>query len=146
MSTNIFVNIATTDLERAKAFYTGLGATINPHFTDDNAACLVWSDDVYFMVLKREFMSTFTEKEIGDPTKTTTALVSLSRDSRDDVDAAVAAATSHGGRELREPQDYGFMYSRDIEDPDGNEVGFLWMDPKAAEIGPEAYMAEQAQA
>ena len=146
MSTSIFVNIATTDLERAKAFYTGLGATIDPNFTDDNAACLVWSDDVYFMVLKREFMATFTEKEIGDPTLTTTALVSLSRDSRDAVDAAVAAATTHGGRELREAQDYGFMYSRDIEDPDGNEVGFLWMDPKAAEIGPEAYMAEQAQA
>ncbi len=53
---------------------------------------------------------------------------------------------THGGREPREAQDYGFMYSRDIEDPDGNEVGFLWMDPKAAEIGPEAYMAEQAQA
>ena len=145
MSTSIFVNIATTDLERATAFYTALGATVNPNFTDENAACLVWDENVFFMVLRRDFMATFTDKRIGDPTAETTALVSLSRDSREAVDAAIQAGVAAGGRELREAQDYGFMYSRDLEDADGNELGFLWMDPKAAELGPEAFMVEQAQ-
>ena len=146
MSTSIFVNIATTDLERATAFYTGLGATLNPHFTDENAACLVWGENVSFMVLTRAHLAGFTDKEIGDPATVTTALISLSRESRADVDAAAEAAVAHGGREIRQPQDYGFMYSRDVEDPDGNELGFLWMAQKAAELGPEAFMAEQARA
>ncbi|WP_438352156.1 VOC family protein [Microbacterium sp. CJ88] len=146
MTTNIFVNIATTDLDRAKAYYTALGCEINPLFTDDNAACLVWSDTIYFMVLTKEYFSSFTDKEFADPKTHAQVLLSISRDSREKVDETIEAGVAHGGTNPGEPQDYGFMYSRDLIDPDGNGIQFMYMDPKAAEQGPEAYMAEQAQA
>ena len=144
--TAIFVNLPTADLERAKAFYTALGCEINPLFTDENAACVVWSDDVFFMILTREYFSTFTDKTVVDPKQAAQVLVALSRDSRDDVDAVLAAGLAAGGTEPKDPQDHGFMYSRDLEDPDGNVLEFLWMDPTAAEQGPDAFFAEQDSA
>jgi len=144
MGTNIFVNLPTDDLERSKAFYAALGAGINPQFTDDNAACIVWDDNVYFMVLRREFFATFTDKPIADPRVTLQTSVGLSRASREDVDAVMAAGLAAGGTEPRPVQDYGFMYSRDLDDPDGNSLGFLYMTPEAVESGPAAYLSEEA--
>jgi predicted lactoylglutathione lyase len=145
MPTSIFVSYPTADIERSKAFYTALGATINPLFTDDNAACLVWEENIYLMVLKREFMATFTDKQLADPATTAQVQIAFSRDSRDEVDAVAEAGRAAGGSEPRPAQDFGFMYSRDLEDPDGNIVAFHWMAPEAVEQGPEAYMAQQAQ-
>jgi predicted lactoylglutathione lyase len=141
--TDIFVNLPTSDLERSKAFYTALGCTINPLFTDENAACVVWGDGVYFMVLTREYFGTFTDKEIVDPATAAQVQVAFSRESREAVDAILARGLAAGGAEPREAQDHGFMYARDLEDPDGNSLGFLWMAPQAAEEGPEAYLSEQ---
>lgn len=146
MSTSIFVNVPTDDLERSKAFYLALGASINPLFSDENAACIVWDDNVYFMVLTREYFATFTDKQIIDPRTAAQTSIGLSRDSRADVDSTVAAGLAAGGTEPRDPQDVGFMYSRDLDDPDGNSLSFLYMEPTAAEQGPEAYFAEQGQA
>jgi uncharacterized protein len=146
MSTNIFVSLPTADLEKSKTFYTALGATINPLFTDDNAACFVWDENIVLMVLKREFMASFTDKQLADPATSAQVQVAFSRDSRNDVDAAAEAGLNAGGTEPRPAQDFGFMYSRDLEDPDGNIVAFLWMEPEAVEQGPAAYMAAQAQA
>ena len=145
MPTNIFVSYPAADLGRSKAFYTALGATINPLFTDENAACLMWDENIYFMVLKREFFATFTDKQVADPATTAQVQSAFTRDSREDVDTVVEAGLAAGGSEPRPAQDHGFMYSRDLEDPDGNIVAFLWMAPEAVEKGPEAYMAEQAQ-
>lgn len=142
-ATNIFVNMPTTDLERSKSFYEALGYTINPLFTDENAACVVLDDNVYFMVLTRDFLATFTDKQVIDPKTHVGAMVALSRDSREEVDEVVANGLAAGGSEPRPAQDYGFMYSRDLEDPDGNILSYLFMEPAAAEQGPEAYMAEQ---
>jgi predicted lactoylglutathione lyase len=143
MSLNIFVNFTTDDLDRSKAFYEALGYSINPMFTDDNAACVVLSDTIYFMVQTREFYATFTDKQIIDPHTQAGASVALSQDSREAVDAIVARGLEAGGAEPRPAQDYGFMYSRDLEDPDGNLLSFLFMEPAAVEKGPEAYMTEQ---
>ena len=143
MATNIFVNFTTEDLDRSKAFYEALGYTINPLFTDENAACVVLSDTIYFMVQTREFYSTFTDKEIIDPRTQAGASIALSQDSREDVDAIVAKGLEAGGSEPRPAQDYGYMYSRDLEDPDGNNLSYLYMAPAAVEQGPEAYMTEQ---
>ena len=142
-ATSIFVNIPTTDLDRAKAFYEALGFTINPNFTDENAACVVLSDTIYFMVLTREYLGTFTDKQIIDPKTQAQTSISFTRDSRDEVDAVLAKGLAAGGSEPRPVQDYGFMYSRDLDDPDGNNLSFLFMEPAAAEMGPEAYMAQQ---
>lgn len=143
MVTKIFVNLPTSDLDRSKAFYEALGCEINPLFTDENAACVVWSDDVFFMVLTREYFGTFTDKTVVDAKAAAQVLVALSRDSRDDVDDVLAKGLAAGGSEPREPQDLGFMYSRDLEDPDGNVLEFLYMDPAAAEQGPEAFLGDQ---
>jgi predicted lactoylglutathione lyase len=143
MPTEIFVSLPTSDLERAKTFFTGLGWTINPNFTDENAACIVIDEHIYVMILTREFFATFTYKTIIDPATSAQVQVALSRETREEVDTLVEKAVAAGGREHGEAQDYGFMYSRDFEDPDGNVFGALWMDPVAAEIGPEAFMAQQ---
>jgi hypothetical protein len=144
MVTSIFVNLSTRDLERAKAFYTGLGWTINPNFTDENAACVVIDENIFLMVLTRDFFQTFTDQPIGDPAVDVQIEIAFSRESRAEVDAILEKALAAGGTERREAQDYGFMYSRDFLDPDGHLFSALWMDPVAAEIGPEAYTARQS--
>lgn len=141
--TSIFVNIPTTDLDRSKAFYEALGFRINPDFTDENAACVVLSDTIYFMVLTREYLGTFTDKQIIDPKTQAQVSIALTRESREAVDEVLAKGLAAGGSEPREAQDYGFMYSRDLDDPDGNNLSFLFMEPAAAEMGPEAYLAQQ---
>jgi len=146
MPTNIFVSYPSDDLERSTAFYSALGATINPLFTDENAVCWVWDDNIYTMVLKRDFFASFTDKQVGDAATAAQFQIAFSRDSRADVDAVIEAGLAAGGSEHGQAQDYGFMYSRDLEDPDGNIVCFNYMVPEAAELGPEAYMAQRGQA
>ncbi|GAA3921966.1 VOC family protein [Microbacterium invictum] len=138
--THIFVNVPTSDLERSKAFYTALGCDINPLFTDENAACIVWDENIFFMVLTKEYFATFTDKQIVDPTTHAQVLIAIGRDSREHVDSTIAAGLAAGGSEPTEPQDLGFMYSRDLDDPDGNGIEFVYMEPQAAEEGPEAYL------
>jgi len=145
MPTKIFVSYPTADLDRSKAFYTALGATIDPLFTDENAVCLAWDENIYFMVLKREFFASFTDKQVADPAITAQVQSFFSRDSREEVDRVAEAGLAAGGSEPRPAQDFGFMYARDLEDPDGNIVAFQWMAPLAVEQGPEAYLAAQAQ-
>jgi uncharacterized protein len=144
MPTNVFVNLPTTDLERSKAFFQSLGWTINPNFTDENAASVQIDENIFLMVLTRDFFQTFTDKPIADPKTSLQVETALSRDSREEVDALLEKVLAAGGSEHREAQDYGFMYARDFEDPDGNLFSVLWMDPKAEEVGPEQWAAEQA--
>jgi predicted lactoylglutathione lyase len=141
----MFVNLPVTDLDRAKAFYEALGFRINPLFTDHNAACVVVEEDhSYFMILVRDFFQTFTDRPIGDPVATVSVTTAIFVDSREQVDAAIAAGLAAGGSEDRPAADYGFMYQRQLTDPDGNLLEFGWMDPVAAEPGPEAFMNQQA--
>jgi uncharacterized protein len=140
----MFVNLPVTDLERAKAFYTAVGFTINPLFSDHNVACVVVEDGHnYFMIHTREFFQTMTELPIGDPAKNPSAATTIFLDSREEVDVAVAAGVAAGGAEPSAPADYGFMYQRPLTDPDGNVIDFGWMDPVAAEQGPEAFASQQ---
>jgi len=142
---SMFVNLPVTDLDRAKAFYTALGFTINPDFTDHNAACVVVEEGHnYFMILVREYFQTFTDLPIGDPAVNPSVSTAIFLDTRDEVDAAVAAGIGAGGSEPRPASDYGFMYQRQLNDPDGNILEFGWMDPVAAEQGPEAFTNQQA--
>ena len=143
--TQMFVNLPVTDLERAKAFYTALGFTINPKFTDHNAACVVVEDGhSYFMILVREFFQTFTDLPIGDPAVSPTVAVALFADSREQVDGMAERGLAAGGSEPKEASDYGFMYQRQLLDPDGNFLELGWMDPVAAEQGPDAVAGQQA--
>lgn len=143
--TAMFVNLPVTDLERAKSFYTALGFTINPMFTDHNAACVVVEEDhSAFMLLTREYFQTFTDLPLGDPAVSPSVSTAVFLDSREAVDATAAAGLAAGGTEPRPASDYGFMYQRGLTDPDGNVLEFGWMDPAAAEQGPEAFASQQA--
>jgi predicted lactoylglutathione lyase len=140
----MFVNLPVTDLDRAKAFYTALGFTINPMFTDHNAACVVVDDGHnYFMILTREFFQTFTELPIGDPAVNPSVSTAIFLDSKEAVDGTVTKGLAAGGVEPHVANDYGFMYQRQLNDPDGNILEFGWMDPVAAAQGPEAFANQQ---
>ena len=132
MSKMIFVNLPVADLERSIAFYEAIGATKNPQFSDDTAACMVLSDTIHVMILTLPKFGQFTPKRIADAHETSEVLICISCDSREDVDHITEQALAHGGREPREPQDHGFMYGRSFEDPDGHIWEPMFMDMEAA--------------
>ena len=138
MSKMIFINLPVTDLARSIAFYEAAGASQNPKFSDEQSMCMVFSDTIFVMLLTHQSFARFTSRPIADAHATVQTLLCLSTDSREEVDSLVEATAAAGGAGDPNPsQDYGFMYSRDIDDPDGNSLGFLYMTPEAAENGPE---------
>jgi len=138
MSKMIFVNLPVADLDAAKAFYEAIGAANNPQFTDETAACMVFSDTIYVMLLTHEKFGQFTPKKIADAHATSEVLIALSCDSRDGVDEMVGKALAAGGREPRPAEDHGFMYGRSFEDLDGHIWEPHWMDMAAATTPAEA--------
>ena len=131
MATKIFVNLPVKDLNKSKDFYTKLGFTINPQFTDEKAACVVISEDIYAMILVESFFKTFTKKDIADATKSTEAIIALSAESKEKVNEIADKAIGAGGKQSLDPQDHGFMYQRSFQDLDGHLWEVLWMDPAA---------------
>ncbi len=129
----IFVNLPVTDLKRSIAFYEAVGARLNPQFTDETAACMVFSETIHAMLLTHDKYRQFTAKPIADAHASSAALICLSAEGRAEVDAVVEQAGAAGGR--KDPgklQDYGFMYGRSFEDPDGHHWEIMWMDLDAA--------------
>ncbi len=138
MKRMIFVNLAVKDLKKSMDFFGKLGFKFNPRFTSESGACMVIQEDsIYAMLLVEKFFRSFLRgKEISDPKKTTEVLVSLGLESRAEVDRMMKAAIASGGREARETQDYGWMYGRAFEDPDGHiwELGYMDMSRMPAEM------------
>ena len=139
----IFVNLPVTDLEKSKAFYEAVGAANNPAFTDDTAACMVVEEgSIHVMLLTHEKWATFTSKAIPDARTTAQVLLCVSADSREAVDGQVDKAVKAGGKADPTPtQDFGFMYGRSFEDPDGHIWEVMWMDPTAIPAGEPAEAA-----
>lgn len=129
MSTKIFVNLPVKDLGKSVDFFTKLGFSFDPQFTDDNATCMVISDDIYAMLLVEPFFKSFTNKEIVDATKSTEAILALGVDSRLRVDELVDKALAAGGQSGSFSSDEGFMYGRSFQDVDGHIWEVLYMDP-----------------
>ncbi len=128
MVKQIFVNLPVKDLGKSKEFWTKLGFTFNPQFTDEKGAGMNIGDNIYAMLLTEPFFKTFTKKEIGDPMTTAQVINALSVESREKVDEIARKAVESGGKIHREPQDYGWMYGQSIEDPDGHIWEFFYMD------------------
>ncbi len=129
----IFVNLPVRDVAIATDFYTALGFETNPMFSNERGSSMTWSDSIAVMLLDHAFYATFTDKQIIDARTQSGALLALSFDDRAAVDAITEAALGAGGRELHDPEDHGFMYSRAFEDPDGHGWGPFHMDMAAAE-------------
>jgi predicted lactoylglutathione lyase len=128
----IFVNLPVTDLPRSMTFYESVGFTNNPMFTNEQAAAMMWSDQIVVMLLKHDFWKTFTSKAIPNAHESAQVLLCLSQCSRDDVEAMVSKAVAAGGKADPTPkQDLGFMYGRSFEDPDGHIWENAWMNPEA---------------
>ena len=139
MTRMIFASLPVTDLQASIAFYKALGFEQNPQFSDDSGACMVWSEAIFAMLLTHAKWRTFTDRPLPPP-GSAGVMLSLAMDSREAVDAMNRAAASHGGQADANPvQDLGFMYSRDLADPDGHLWGAFWMDTAAmASSGAEA--------
>lgn len=136
MTKMIFVNLPVTDLKASMTFYQSIGFVNNPHFTDATAACMVWSETINVMLLTHAKWRTFTTRPIPPSTSSEVALA-LTCDSREAVDAMNEAAAANGGiADINPVQDLGFMYGRDIADPDSHIWGPFWMD--SSSIPPSA--------
>ena len=128
MAKQIFINLAVTDLQKSMDFYTALGFTNNPQFSDDTAKCMVWSENIFVMLLTHEKFTTFATKPIADTKSNLAGLFSLSTDSIDEVNNIVTNGLKAGGKEPNEMRDYGFMQQRTIEDFDGHTWEVFFMD------------------
>lgn len=132
METKIFVNLPVADLGASIAFFEALGFKANPQFTDEAAACIVISDDIHAMLLTHPKFKEFTRKPIADATKATEVLTCLSVPSKQEVDRLADAALAAGGTPSTEPMDFGCMFGRSFQDPDGHIWEIIWMDVDAA--------------
>jgi len=141
MSQMIFVNLPVADLPRSRAFYEALGFTCNPQFSNDEGACMVWSDYIHVMLVTHGKWAGFTKRPIC-PRGSSEVSLALTVASRDEVDRMVDAGAAHGGQaDVNPPEDHGFMYQRTICDPDDHVWEPFWMDP-AAMAGEEAAAQE----
>lgn len=127
MHKQIYVNLPVKDLKRAVDFYTKLGYTFNPQFTDENATCMIVGENLFVMLLVEKYFSSFTHKDIVDTGKATEVLTCVSCDSQEQVDQLVAKARAAGGKVPREAQDHGFMYAHGYEDLDGHTWELVYM-------------------
>ena len=128
MAKQIFINLAVTNLQKSMDFYTALGFTNNPQFSDDTGKCMVWSENIFVMILTHEKFATFATKPIADTKSNVAALLSLSVDSVDEVNSIMTNGLQAGGIEPSEMKDYGFMQMRTIEDFDGHTWEIFYMD------------------
>jgi predicted lactoylglutathione lyase len=138
----IFVNLPVKDLPASMGFFRALGFDFDPKFTDDSCACMVVSEQAYVMLLVESRFADFTTKPVADTRASTEAILAVSAESREAVDAFADAALDAGASRSNEPMDYGFMYGRSFHDLDGHLWEVVWMSPEAVERGP----ADMAQA
>jgi predicted lactoylglutathione lyase len=129
MPSKIFVNLPVKELDRSVAFFTQLGYSFNPQFTDENATCMIIGEDIFVMLLVEKYFKTFTPKPVANAKESTEAIIALSLDSRAAVEAIVKTALAAGAKRYAEPKDHGFMYQSGFEDPDGHIWEYFWMDP-----------------
>ena len=131
MAKKIFVNLPVRDLKKSMDFFGKLGFTFNPQFTDETAACMIVSEDIYVMLLTENKFKSFTPKPVCDATKNTEVLVCLSAASRNEVNELVRKAVAAGAKTYKEPEDHGFMYGHGFQDLDGHIWELAFMEPSA---------------
>lgn len=128
MATKVFINLPVKDLAKSMAFFTDLGYSFNPQFTDEKAACMVISDSIFAMLLTETYFQTFTKKKVSDAKTATEVLIALDTNSREEVQQMVAKAKELGGTIYADPQDHGWMYQHSFADLDGHQWELVYMD------------------
>ena len=135
MINKIFVNLPVKDLDKSMAFFKAIGFSFNSQFTDKTAACMVMSDDIYAMLLTHDKVKEFTKKPIADAHRTLEVLTALAVEGKEKVNELADKALKAGAQEAYSPKDYGFMFTRNFEDPDGHIWEVFWMDPAQVQKG-----------
>ena len=143
MPTQIFINLPVKNLQRSIDFFTSLGFTFNPQFTDDSATCMIIADNIFAMLLVERRFKDFTNKEIVDAHKSTEVLIALDAASREKVDEMVSNAVKAGGSTYAKPQDHGWMYQHGFADLDGHQWEILYMDKNALPADLHSVEAQQ---
>ena len=128
MAKQIFINLAVKDVQKSMNFYTALGFTNNPQFSDENGKCMVWSENIFVFILSHEKFKGFSTKPIADTKSALAGLFSLSLDSLEEVNKTMNNGLKAGGIEPHPMRDYGFMQQRTIEDFDGHTWEIFFMD------------------
>lgn len=131
MAKQIFINLPVKDLNKSVAFFTKLGFSFNPQFTDEKATCMIIGENIFAMLLVEPFFKTFTKKEIANAHTSTEVLIALDATSRDEVKSMVSKAVAAGGTQYMDPQDHGWMYQHSFADLDGHQWEILYMDESA---------------
>jgi uncharacterized protein len=132
----IFPNLPVKDLDRSVEFFTTLGFSFDPRFTDETATAMIVNDGAVVMLLTESKFKEFTKKELVDPRTHTEAILALSAESREEVDDFADKALEAGGSAANDPMEMGFMYGRSFQDPDGHHWEIFWMDPSVLEQSP----------
>ncbi|WP_330443637.1 VOC family protein [Flavobacterium sp. C4GT6] len=127
----IFINLPVKDLNRSIEFFTKVGFTFNPQFTDENATCMIIGENMFAMLLTEKYFSTFITKPIADAKKATEVITALSVSSHEEVESIIEKAFAAGGKQYKDPIDYGWMYNRNFEDLDGHQWEIFYMDMSA---------------
>ncbi|MFV8367911.1 VOC family protein [Flavobacterium sp. XS1P27] len=131
MASKIFINLAVKDLKKSIDFFTKLGFSFNPQFTDEQATCMIVGDNIFAMLVIEQRFKDFTKKEICNAHKNTEVLIAIDTDSREKVDEMVKTAVDAGGSIYMEPQDHGWMYGHSFADLDGHQWEIMYMDESA---------------
>jgi predicted lactoylglutathione lyase len=131
----MFVNLPVANLDKSVAFFTALGFTFNPQFTDENATCMIVGKDAFVMLLVEPYFKTFTKRSLCDTRTHSEALIAVSCESREAVEQSLKTALAHGAKPATEGSDQGFMIVRTFYDLDGHHWEFMWMDPSAMQQG-----------
>jgi uncharacterized protein len=124
----VFINLPVKDIDRSMDFYTQLGFTINPQFSDDQTKCMVWSEAIFVMIMSHEKFKAFTKKPIADTKSYTAGLFALSAANVNEVNEVIENGLRAGGTEPMPMTDYGFMQLRKIEDHDGHTWEIFFLD------------------
>ena len=132
-SQKLFVNLPVKDLDRSVEFFTKLGFSFDPRFTDEQAACMIVGDEAFVMLLVENRFKDFTTKPISDAAAQTETILAVSAESREQVDELVDKALEAGAGPANDPVDQGFMYGRSFQDPDGHLWEAIWMDASVIE-------------
>ena len=128
MATKIFINLPVEDLDKSISFFSNLGYTFNPQFTDEKAACMIISDSIFAMLMVKDYFKTYTKKQVSDAKTFTEVLIALDANSKEEVQQIVARASALGASIYSEPQDHGWMYQHSFADLDGHQWEFIYMD------------------
>ena len=128
MATKVFINLPVKDLNKSKAFFEGLGYSFNPQFSDENAACMIISDNIFAMLLVESYFQTFTKKPVSDAKTSTEVLIALDAGSKEEVEQTIVKAKELGATIYAEAQDHGWMYQHSFADLDGHQWEVAYMD------------------